>query len=268
MSVPGKSGLLDRSDGRAIFGTDATGYHQSRQGYPAALFERLRSRVAASPAILEIGAGTGLASAELLRFDASSLTIVEPDAELCRFLREQFPDPRVSVVQGAFPDVEIDGRFDLVACAAAFHWMEPEPALAKVRSLLAPGGTWAMWWNCYFGHGEPDLLAEHAHRLFQQEGIVLPPSYAGGSHYALDRDRHVGELERAGFSDIEHVVYRTARSFTPSQAADLYRTFSFIRLLAPDEQERILSRIAWLVAEELGGEAQGTVVSSLYIATR
>jgi SAM-dependent methyltransferase len=260
--------LLDRSDGRSIFGADASGYHQSRQGYPAALFEQLRSRVTASPAMLEIGAGTGLASSELLKFDPRHLTIVEPDAELCRFLDERFGDQPATVIRGAFPDVSLDGQFDLVACAAAFHWMQPEAALAKVRSLLVPGGTWAMWWNCYFGHGASDALAEHAHRLFSEEGIALPPSYSGGSHYALDRDRQVAQLEQAGFSDVEHVVYRTARAFTPEQAADLYRTFSFIRLLPDASRDRILARIAEIVATDLGGKAQGTVVTSLYSATR
>lgn len=262
-----RSALLDRSDGRSIFGTDATGYHQSRPGYPSALFEHLRSRVAPPPAILEIGAGTGLASSELLEFAPSHLTIVEPDAALCRFLDDRFRDQPVSVFQGTFPDISIDGRYNLVACAAAFHWMEPEPALAKVRSLLAPGGTWAMWWNCYFGHGASDPLAEHTHRLLTEEKVPLPPSYAGGSHYALDRERHVGQLERAGFSNIEHVVYRTARTFTPQQAADLYRTFSFIRLLPAERREPILSRIREIVEDDLGGEAEGTVVSSLYTAT-
>lgn len=259
--------LLDRSDGRSIFGRDATGYHQSRAGYPAALFDQLKSRVKPSPAILEIGAGTGLASSELLKFGPSQLTIVEPDAELCRFLDERFRGPPVTVLHAAFPDVSIDGRFDLAACAAAFHWMEPEPALAKVRSLLVPGGTWAMWWNCYFGHRESDALAEHAHRLLSEEGVALPPSYSGGSHYALDRDRHAGQLSQAGFSSIEHAVYRTVRTFSPKQAVDLYGTFSFIRLLPAEAQERILSRIAEIVATELGGRAEGTVVSSLYLAT-
>ena len=266
-SIDGST-LLDRSDGRSIFGTDAAGYHQSRPGYPPALFDHLQSRVDRSPAILEIGAGTGLASSELLKFEPCHLTIVEPDAALCRFLADRLRDAAVTVRQGAFPDVAIEGQFDLAACAAAFHWMDPEPALAKVRSLLAPGGTWAMWWNCYFGHGESDPLAEHAHRLLREENVALPPSYVGGSHYALDRERHVRQLEQAGFSRIEHAVYRTPRRFSPKQAADLYRTFSFIRLLSAEPQERILSRIAEIVATELGGQAEATVVSSLYIASR
>lgn len=268
MGAPnGKSGLLDRSDGRSIFGADAAGYHQSRPGYPAELFDCLRSRVPSAPAILEIGAGTGLASAELLKFDPRHLTIVEPDAELCRFLEDRFADRVVTVHHGAYPDVAPEGPFDLAACAAAFHWMEPESALAAIRAALTPRGTWAMWWNSYFGHGEDDPLAERAHRLLDDEGVALPPSYSGGRHYALDHKRHISQLERAGFSDIEHVVFRTPRRYTPQQAVGLYRTFSFIRLLPQDQQARILGRIADIVTDELDGLANGMVVSSLYMAT-
>lgn len=268
MSAPNdKSGLLNRSDGRSIFGADAAGYHQSRPGYPTELFDYLRSRVPSSPAILEIGAGTGLASAELLKFEPRHLTIVEPDAELCRFLEDRFADQAVTVRQGVYPDVAPEGPFDLAACAAAFHWMEPESALAAIRASLTPGGTWAMWWNSYFGHGEDDPLAERAHRLLVDEGVALPPSYSGGKHYALDHSRHIGELERAGFSDIAHVVFRTPRPYTPEQAVGLYRTFSFIRLLPQDQQDHILGRIFAIVADDLGGLANGVVVASLYTAT-
>lgn len=261
-----KSGLLNRSDGRSIFGTDAAGYHQSRPGYPPELFDYLRLRVPSSPAILEIGAGTGLASSELLKFEPRHLTIVEPDAELCRFLEDRFADLAVTVRQGVYPDVAPEGPFDLAACAAAFHWMEPELALAAIRASLTPGGTWAMWWNTYFGHGEDDPLAERAYRLLVDEGVALPPSYSGGMHYALDSGRHIGQLERAEFSDIEHVIYRTQQTLTSSQAVDLYRTFSFIRLLPDNKQERILRGIADIVGSSPGGASESVIVTSLYLA--
>ena len=262
-----RSGLLDRSDGRSIFGTDAAGYHEARSGYPPALFEDLASRVKQSPAILEIGAGTGLATFDLLKLEPSRLTIIEPDAELCRFLESRFDDQPVTVSRGVFPEVSIEGQFDLVACAAAFHWMEPEAALAKIRSALAPGGTWAMWWNCYFGNGEPSPFADQAQQLLEEEGVALPPSYSGGKHYALDRNLHVDRLEKAGFRNIEHRVYRTTRTLSAQDARGLFDTFSFIRLLEQGVRERILSRITSLVEREFGGAAQSTVVSSIYIAS-
>lgn len=256
--------VLSRSDGRSVFGQDAAGYHQSRPGYPTALFDNIRARLAPNPEILEIGAGTGLASANLLKFPARHLTIVEPDSALCDFLRDRFQNDPVTVEEAVFPDVDLRGQFDLVACAAAFHWLEPVEALAKIRSLLVPGGIWAMWWNCYFGHHEADPLAERAAQLFRDEGIPLPPSYNQGTHYALDREHRVGELREAGFTDIEHALYRTKLRLTPEQAVALYATFSFIRVLPPTIGQSLLEKISAIVSTELAGETESSVVCSLY----
>ena len=40
------------------------------------------------------------------------------------------------MVAAPFPEASINGEFNLIACAAAFHWMEPREALARVKELL------------------------------------------------------------------------------------------------------------------------------------
>lgn len=264
---PGPSERLDRQVGRSAFGTDALGYHEARSGYPPELFDYLARRTAPAPRILEIGAGTGLASAGLLACSPSRLTLVEPDPRLCAFLEERFAQANVCVASGTFPEIQIEGPFDLAACAAAFHWMEAGPALARVRSLLVPGGTWAMWWNCYFGHGEEDVLAERVKHLLEEEGISLPPSYQGFDHYALDVPKQTELLRDAGFRDIGHKLFRTSREFDALQARNLYQSFSFIRVLAQGVQTRILDCISQVVDTELDGRASSVVVTSLFAAS-
>ena len=168
MNVPsGNLDNLDRSVGRSAFGIDANGYHDARSGYPDELFADLTRLTAPNPRILEIGAGTGLATQGLLTLAPRRLTLVEPDPRLCDFLQDRFSFSGSNVVCGAFPDAAVAGQFDLIACAAAFHWMEPVAALARIRQLLAPGGTWTMWWNCYFGHGEPDPFGDRISQIFE-----------------------------------------------------------------------------------------------------
>lgn len=268
MSVPsGSPNLLDRQVGRSAFGLDAQGYDDARSGYPPELFHLLARQTVSGPQIAEIGSGTGLASEGLFGLSPTRLTMIEPDPRLCAFLEQRFIRPDARIVCAPFPDVEIEGDFDLIACAAAFHWMEPAPALTKVKSLLAPGGIWAMWWNSYFGHGEADAFAEQVSRILSEEGVVLPPSYMGSKHYAFDAEHHVTVLRDAGFSEIEHVVFRTPRKFTASQARGLYRSFSFIRVLPDNDQERILDRIAATVEVEFGGIAPSLYATSLFVST-
>lgn len=268
MGVPIEgSGRLDLTAGRSAFGEDAAAYHKARSGYPPELFERLAIQAAPSPRVLEIGAGTGLASEGLLGLSPSELTIVESDPRLCAFLERRFARLDVRVVRAPFPDVDIDGRYDLIACAAAFHWMEPVSALAKIKSLLAPGGTWAMWWNCYFGHGEVDAFGARVAQILADEEVALPPSYQGSNHYALNAEHHTRSLQQAGFFKIEHVVMRTPRALSAQQARELYQSFSFIRALPEAARSRVLDRIAGTVDREFAGTAQSIVATSLYAST-
>lgn len=264
---PGSPDRLERQVGRSAFGTDVDGYHQARSGYPAELFEYLSGRIATSPRILEIGAGTGLATEGLVGCNPERLALLEPDARLCEFLEGRFAPIGAEVTGGAFPESDIAGPFDLIACAAAFHWMEPGAALAGAKSLLAPGGVWAMWWNCYFGHGEDDPFAASVAQVLMEEGVALAPSYHGANHYALDTEYLSGLLQRAEFREVEHMLYRTPREYDEQSARELCASFSFVRVLPQETQTRVLNRIAEKVHIDHGGLAVGTVVTSLYAAS-
>ena len=252
---PGNSGKLDRLVGRSAFGADATGYHDARSGYPDELFTHLARLATSGPRIFEIGAGTGLATQGLLTLGPSRLTVIEPDPRLCQFLQGRFSSSNSEVVCGTFPDTDVEGQFDLIACAAAFHWMEPVSALAKIRSILAPDGTWAMWWNCYFGHAEPDPFGECVLRILEAHEVLLPPSYAGRRHYSLDVEHHVGQLEQCGFREVRHRIFRNQKELDASQARALYQSFSFIRVLEESTRKSILDEIGLLVDADFGGRA-------------
>ncbi|MBB4230792.1 spermidine synthase [Rhizobium mongolense] len=85
MAVP----TVDRVFGRVAFGADPSNYHAARPRYPEETWELLRERSDLGPGvdILEIGAGTGLATAELLAHKPRRLAAVEPDMRLADFLR-------------------------------------------------------------------------------------------------------------------------------------------------------------------------------------
>ena len=63
------AGRIARDVGRTVFGIDPAGYHSARLGYPEELYPVILDRAGgdAVRAIVEVGAGTGIATAELLR---------------------------------------------------------------------------------------------------------------------------------------------------------------------------------------------------------
>lgn len=257
---------LDRAIGRSVFGADPAGYDSARSDYPGQLYEAIGRRMPTRPSVAEIGAGTGLATVGLMTLAPRRLVLIEPDPGMAGFLAARFEKLGAEIVCAPFSDAPIAGRFDLVACAAAFHWLDTGPALAKVRDLLTPGGTWAVWWNSYFGHGLVDPFGERVSALLVEEGIALPPSYTAGRHNAFDVRTQIGYIERAGLVDVRHEAFSVPRSFTPEQARALYGTFSFIQVLEGARRNRILDAVAEIVAFEFGGLAPGVCATALYLA--
>ena len=258
--------FLGREVGGVAFGLDASGYHQARLPYPEALYDELFERLPANPRVLEIGAGSGLVTQSLLKRNPQKLVAVEPDPALVSFTERRLSDPRLSMVAAAFPDAPIDSEFDLIACAAAFHWMEPTIALARIRELLAPDGLWAMWWHSYRNPGRGDELADLITPLLRE--IALPPSDTLFRHYSLDEEHHRETLVRAGFRNIEYRLYSQERQLTTAQVTALYQSYSYVRVLPNEQKAQLIEDIAEIVETHFGGLAPNLVLTPLYFATK
>lgn len=259
------SGRMTRESGRAIFGADVAGYHQSRADYPDALYDMIAARLAGRSieVIGEIGPGTGIATAQLMRFNPRRLVGFEPDSSLAAFLAKTVP--AMEVIACDFVTAKVAGAFDLVAAAACFHWLEPQAALEKIRRMLRPGGCVALWWNVYREAGIGDEFAEAVTPLLG--GIALPPSQGVVGHYSLDWKLHFDQLSAGQFVDPTFTIFRRERVMTARAARDLYASFSFIRALDPNRQQALLDSIEELVINRFGGTVTTIVLTPLCLAT-
>lgn len=258
--------FLDREVRGFALGLDASGYHQARVAYPEELYDELFGQLPGRPSILEIGAGSGLVTQSLLKRNPSRLVAVEPDAALVAFTERRLSDPRLTMIRAAFPEALINERFDLIACAAAFHWMEPEQTLARVKSLLVPGGLWAMWWHSYQNPGRGDKLADLVAPLLQN--LAKPPFDTLRRPYSLNEEHHRDLLIRGGFQAIEYRLFSQERQLTTQQVVSLYNSYSYVRALPADKKSRLIEDIAALVDEHFGGLAPNLVLTPLYLASR
>lgn len=265
-AVEESSRRLPLAVGRAIFGSDAAGYQSARLGYPPELYAPIAVRGnGAVRSILEIGPGTGLATSDLLaRLDPERLLAVEVDPVLAAHLAETVPYPRLETCQAGFLDAEIAGQFDLACCAAAFHWLDPEPAFRRLRQLLKPGATLALWRNVYRQTGIGDLFADAVTKLLTD--IVLPPSEGSLGHYSLDVEFHRTAVEGAGFEAIASHIYRRERVLTTQEVRALYASYSYVRALDDAERERLLDSIASLADRRFTGQVPNVTMTALYLA--
>jgi SAM-dependent methyltransferase len=259
---------INLSYGRQAFGADPAGYHAARPAYPEWVFEILRDRCGLkhNTAVFEIGAGSGTATRRLLDFGADPLIAVEPNDRLAAFLRETVPDNALKVIVSPFEEVLLqEDNFDLGISATAFHWLNEEPALAKVARLLRPGGWWAMVWNEF---GDPDR-ADPFHEATKMllDGPMSPAAGDGLLPFALDVKARLAALEHTGaFDVVEHRADPWSLVLDPDQIVALYATYSNINIRS--DSGTVLAELGRIARIEFNGWVTRNMITSLYIARR
>ena len=131
-------------------------------------FERLHAPILgllppAPAAVLDVGAGTGRDAAALAAL-GHDVVAVEPTRAFLANARALHPDPDIRWVEDSLPDlstlVEHARGFAFVLCHAVWQHLEDEErraAMARIASLLAPGGVFALGLR----HGPPGAGAHY-----------------------------------------------------------------------------------------------------------
>jgi SAM-dependent methyltransferase len=158
----------------ARFASQAEQYDRYRPPYPADLFATLlrEADLAQGDPVVEIGAGTGLATQPLV---ASGLRVhaVEPATELVR-LAERKSRGTASFIRGSFEDCPLPPRARLVAAFNAWHWVNPSIALDRAAELLEPQGSLALVWTEVLSWG-PARFEQRLGELFGAPWPKLMP---------------------------------------------------------------------------------------------
>ncbi|MFE0176059.1 class I SAM-dependent methyltransferase [Streptomyces sp. NPDC059002] len=170
------------------FNAAAAQYAANRPSYPPALLdsvERLAGRPLAGARVVDVGAGTGIATA-LLAERGAHVVAVEPGAGMAEQFRRTLP--RVPVVRGDGNALPLaDGYADLITYAQAWHWTDQERSVPEVLRVLRPGGALALWWN--ITDPETPWLDEQSERIARCLG-------------AVDDARHTADRTRTSTSEL------------------------------------------------------------------
>lgn len=127
----------------ATFESVADEYDAGRPSYPDEVFAALGSL--AGSRVLDVGAGTGIATRALLARHANVIAI-DPGRELLRRALTHTEDLLAVVADGAALPVRANA-IDLVCFAQSWHWLNPATRVAEIHRVLRPSGRWAGWWS-------------------------------------------------------------------------------------------------------------------------
>ncbi len=138
----------------ASFDMFAGNYHSVRPGYPPQAYQDISSQCGfgSESRLLEIGAGSGIATKELARLGCH-IVALEPGENLAAIATDNTKEfPKVQVVVGTFEDYASPEKFDAILAFTAFHWINDgdEDKFKKVASLMKSSGTLVLVWNSFF----------------------------------------------------------------------------------------------------------------------
>lgn len=118
-------------------------YDRGRPSYPAALYDELGPLDGLD--VIEVGAGTGIATRQLLERGANVVAVDAGPAILAQ-AKKRTPSLAATVGDGACLPLA-DGSADLVCFAQSWHWLDPSTRTKEMRRVLREEGRLATWWS-------------------------------------------------------------------------------------------------------------------------
>jgi SAM-dependent methyltransferase len=249
-------------------------YDRLRPGYPDALFADMVAVAGLDEgsAVLEVGCGTGQATRSLAQIGCA-VTAVERGTDMAAFASERLAAfSNVDVETSSFEDWDDRGRrFDVLVAASSWHWVDPAIGWSKAHAVLQPDG-----WLALIGHvtvrrpGDIEMYAETAdlHEQFApgDPSWGHPPleDDVRATKYVWGPDLDSGDL----FGPTITRWYSTVQWFDGNGLADLLRTTSIYRRLAPNVREPLLEAIAERIRTRLGDHIARRYLSVMRIGQR
>lgn len=158
--------------GKAIFNASfdvyANNYDEIRPSYPNELFQDIFSvcNIQNTDEILEIGAGSGIATKKLEKFNCN-VTAIEPGENLYKITHSYFMNKnKIQVLNTTFEDFCTNKKFNVIATFTALHWLKNNDTYTKLSNLLNLDGRLVTVWNSFLQID--NIISDEVNNLYEK----------------------------------------------------------------------------------------------------
>ena len=249
----------------SLFDEVAVLYDRVRPSYPEPIFDALLTECGSPrPDVVEIGPGTGKATAALLERGARVLG-VEPGPQLSAFLREKFAGRQLTVLTATFEEAQLpSANCDIVLAATSFHWVREDVRLRKAHAILRPGGLVAVI-------NTVQIPSDVDRGYFARSQAIYERYFPDEAETPLPGDDATpDEFAQIAASDLfaEPLLqrYRWDQRYPTADYADLVRSYSVSARMHPEARESLIAELSALINAEFDGYVVRPLVITLVTA--
>jgi len=240
----------------ASFEAVADEYDAARPSYPPGVYDSLGQLDGLR--VLDVGAGTGIATRQLLARGASVIA-VDPGREVLGRAVARTAGLRAVVADGAALPVR-DGAAELVCFAQAWHWLNPSTRVPEVHRILAEGGRWAGWWSHARADGDP---------WFDTYWSAIEQACPGTRRGQRDHDWGATVGDSGHFEVGERITIPWTRTIAVDDWMTDQASHSYIAALAEPARSRLLDDLRHALTERFSNRDMTVPYETwLWIATK
>jgi SAM-dependent methyltransferase len=241
------------------FDTVAERYHLMRPRYPDVVWDALFEITALPPCarVLEIGAGTGIATADLVR-RGCHVTALEPGATMAAIIERDLGDTgQVDVRTDRFEDFVWDGEpFDLAIGAASLHWVDRDLLNIRLPALVRPGAHAALLHYVHVAGGDTAFFEAAQQCYARWDPYYREPDYPKHHLRSPDDAGHRATVldDLPGFDPAKHRYWLVDIPSDREHYLSLISTYSTTLRLPEENRQGLFACIGDLMDREFGGQ--------------
>jgi SAM-dependent methyltransferase len=217
------------------YGRAAGIYARARPSYPDAAVDWLLATLGHPSRVVEVGAGTGTFTAQLVERNVSVLAVEPVEAMRDRLSRL---GPLVTPVDATAEDLPLEsGSVDALVASQSLHWAEVTVALSEFDRALHTAGAVGLIWNFR------DVTVP-----WQGDLDALLAEIRGDAPHSRD-GRWERAVEASVFGVTASETWRWSLTMDEPGVVDRVRSVSYVAAMPEEGQRRVDERVGDLLRE-------------------